>query len=120
MMGRGSRRAPSATDLGMMYPPELLDKVCPFHLVLDSDLAVRRTGTAFQAILGGYIAGSQILQVVTVARQPVTSAARLRTHTGTSLLCRMRSRPLSMSAQLIELGQEAILFVSAPWLTKEE
>lgn len=103
-----------------MYPPELLDKVCPFHLVLDRDLEVRRSGSAFQALLGEDITGSQLLQVVTVARPPVSSAERLRALAGASLLCRLQSRPLSLRAQLIALGEDGFLFVAAPWLTNEE
>src|SRR5262245_49091788 len=104
----------------MMDSSELLDKVCPFHLFLDHDLLIRRAGAAFRAIMAGDIIASPLLDIVTVARPPASSAERLRTLAGTVLRCRMRSRPLSLRAQLIDLGEDGYLFVAAPWMTNEE
>lgn len=103
-----------------MLPASLLDRLVPFHLVLDHDLRVREVGAGLSAVLASSAEGRSLLDLLSVVSPPIAAPADLVRNAGTALRCQLHDRPLALRAQLVDLGEEGFLFAATPWLTGEE
>ena len=115
-MSSGSQGAPSA---GWGLAAELLDKVFPFHLVLDPELTVRQLGSSLRKLCPGAEVGSPFGAVGRVVTpRGVTDYATMRDRPGALFLLETTSGHLRLRGQVLhDPAADVLVFVGSPWIT---
>jgi diguanylate cyclase (GGDEF)-like protein len=97
---------------------ELLDLVCPFHLVTDVDGTVLRVGPSLARVAPTLRPGTSLDEVATVeARGTETAHPGLRPGPGVLVVLRVTGTDLALRGHVVEGGSD-LVFVGSPWVTR--
>ncbi len=104
---------------GIGLSPSLFALLFPFHLVLDTGLAVVQIGATLQRLLPSLIPGTRVEQHFRIARPviPLTYAA-IQAEQHVLFLLEAIDLPLRLRGQMVRSDAEDLLyFIGSPWIT---
>ena len=102
-------------------PPSLVDAAFPFHLVLDRDLCVRRTGSSIRKLLGDIDAHTPLTDVFTLIAPAVACSfeAFASQPRALFLLSSTETPSLVLRGQMLhDVEADCLFFVGSPWVTQ--
>lgn len=115
-MARRTRGAPSA---GVGLTAGLLDKIFPFHFVLDAELTVHQMGPSLRKFCPDVTAGSPLSALaLVVSPRDVTSFAAMRLRPDALFVLETACGGLKLRGQMLhDAATGMLLFVGSPWIT---
>jgi signal transduction histidine kinase len=112
-----SRTKPS--PLGLQFDASLVDRLFPFHLVLDRQLAVVQAGAALRRLLPGLSPPTPLAEHFTLRRPslPLDFDVFLREVNAIIMLAAQSSPELVLKGQFAALAEDdRLVFLGAPWI----
>jgi two-component system, NtrC family, sensor kinase len=100
--------------------PELLSTVFPFHLVLDTNLAIVQAGTVLQRIFGDTLLHQSLSDVFEVQRPRLKQLTLddFKKHLKSLFILSGRQNAMQLKGQVVYLEAENVLcFLGSPWVT---
>ena len=105
---------------GWGLAPSLLDRVWPFHIVLDPDLAIMQVGSSLRRVCPGVVPGRDLgglVEVVSPAGALTWQALKSRPQS--LFVLKMRENDLILRGQMLHDEETGVLhFVGSPWITE--
>ena len=100
--------------------PSLLDRVWPFHMVLDPDLLIMQVGSSLRRLCPGVVPGRELgslVQVVSPAGALTWEAFKSRPQS--LFVLKLRENDLVLRGQMLHDEETGVLhFVGSPWITE--
>ena len=107
------------TGRGWGLTPGMLDRVFPFHLVLDRDLTVRQVGSSLARLCPSVRPGRALQSVVeVVSPRGEVSFESLDARPRSLFVLQLRGGDLKLRGQMLrDEVRDAMTFVGSPWIT---
>lgn len=107
------------TDQGWGLTPDMLDRVFPFHLVIDHDLTLRQVGSSLTRLCPGVRPGRPLASVVEVVspRGEVTFES-LGSRPRSLYVLQLKAGDLRLRGQMLrDEERDVMTFLGSPWIT---
>ena len=105
--------------MALSLTPDQVERVFPFHLVIDAGGRLTHIGPGLRKLLPGVAVGDDFDGAFTVARPMLRSSgfAAMLARADTLFILEARARAVKLRGQVIATGQE-LLFLGTPWITE--
>lgn len=100
--------------------PSLLDRVWPFHMVLDPDLTIMQVGSSLRRVCPDVVPGRALGSLVEVVSPPgALTWQALKSRPQSLFVLKMRENDLILRGQMLHDDASGVLhFVGSPWITE--